>query len=429
MLGVIESIALVLEVSIFIISLSNLFGQRLKVNIYTIVLAIVYLFVFWGINVGEFPTYISFLAYVAIFVYGLFTYKKSIRITFINFLLSFVIVGLLQLILSIPVFYVYDKESGIPGLNSLLVNLIGVVALLLISKKIKLKTISEFIQQKSWIIKTLFVFIILYLFINIFRMQTNSTIEGADYIQITCFIVLFFLVIIEWQKAIVDAERKKTQLEMNKLYYDAYDELLLLIRERQHDMKNHINAILGMIYTIDNYEDLVESQRKYCDDIVEKNKETKLLLAINNPLIAGFLYRKFQEAQKQKILLECKVASKDDNYGIPEYELIEMMGILLDNAIEALNEKDETERNIFVDIEDREENLQIMVANKSRYYDSDEICRFFQKDYSSKGKGHGIGLTKLKRIVQEKDGDIMVTNETRNASNYLQFCLIFPKKK
>lgn len=123
------------------------------------------------------------------------------------------------------------------------------------------------------------------------------------------------------------------------------------------------------------------------------------------------------------------MASKDDNYGIPEYELIEMMGILLDNSIEALNEKEETERNIFVEIEDREENLEIMVANKSRYYDPDEICRFFQKDYSSKGKGHGIGLTKLKRIVQEKDGDIMVTNETRNESNYLQFCLIFPKKK
>ena len=257
----------------------------------------------------------------------------------------------------------------------------------------------------------------------------HKTIDSLDYIQMIVFMALFFLAVNEWQKAIVDAERKKTQLEMNRLYYDAYDELLLLIRERQHDMKNHINAILGMIYTIDNYEDLVESQRKYCDDIVEKNKETKLLLSISNPLIAGFLYRKFQEAQKQKILIECKVASKDDNYGIPEYELIEMMGILLDNAMEALNEKEETERNIFVEIEDREENLQIMVANKSRYYDPDEICRFFQKDYSSKGKEHGIGLTKLKRIVQEKDGDIMVTNESRNASNYLQFCLIFPTKK
>lgn len=429
MLGVVESVALVLEVSIILILLANLFDKKIKLNIYTTLVVIVYLFVFTEINVDGFPTYIAIIAYAAIFIYSLFIYKKSIRVTMINFFLSFVIGCLIQLIVCIPVHYLYYRLIGIAGLNSLLVNITSLVIVILLCKRIKLKSISEFILQRSWIIKILFIFVIIYLFLNIFYVQENNTITNSDYIQIIFFAVLFFLVIAEWQKAIVDAERKKTQLEMNKLYYDAYDELLLLIRERQHDMKNHINAILGMIYTIDNYEDLVESQRKYCDDIVEKNKETKLLLAINNPLIAGFLYRKFQEAQKQKILIECKVASKDDNYGIPEYELIEMMGILLDNAMEALNEKEETERNIFVEIEDREENFQIMVANKSRYYDPDEICRFFQKDYSNKGKGHGIGLTKLKRIVQEKDGDIMVTNETRNESNYLQFCLIFPKKK
>ncbi len=429
MLGVIESVALVLELAIVLISLSYLFGKRIKMDIYVIALVVIYLFIFLEINSGELPTYVALLTYVAIFVYSLFRYKKSIIVTLINCILAFAIVSLLQLIFCIPIYYLYDREAGMAGLNSLLVNAISVGVIILVGKKVKLKQISDFIQHSRWILKVSLIFITLYLFVNIFYMQMHKTIDSLDYIQMIVFMALFFLAVNEWQKAIVDAERKKTQLEMNRLYYDAYDELLLLIRERQHDMKNHINAILGMIYTIDNYEDLVESQRKYCDDIVEKNKETKLLLSISNPLIAGFLYRKFQEAQKQKILIECKVASKDDNYGIPEYELIEMMGILLDNAMEALNEKEETERNIFVEIEDREENLQIMVANKSRYYDPDEICRFFQKDYSSKGKEHGIGLTKLKRIVQEKDGDIMVTNESRNASNYLQFCLIFPTKK
>ena len=109
-------------------------------------------------------------------------------------------------------------------------------------------------------------------------MFKNNVIENSDVIQIVFFVILFFLIINEWQKAIEDAERKRTQLEMNELYYDAYDELILLIRERQHDMKNHINAILGMIHTIDNYEDLVESQKQYCNDVVEKSKETKLLL-------------------------------------------------------------------------------------------------------------------------------------------------------
>ena len=109
--------------------------------------------------------------------------------------------------------------------------------------------------------------------------------------------------------------------------------------------------------------------------------DPSMLDGVHNVLdiVLATLYRKFQEAQNQKILIECKVASKDDSYGIPEYELIEMMGILLDNAMEALNEKEETERNIFVEIEDREENFQIMVANKSRYYDPDEICRFFSE--------------------------------------------------
>ncbi len=429
MLEVVEIIALVFEVFVALIVLSNLFGKHVRISVYTGLLVIVYLFIFLAINLEDLPTYMAVLAHVAIFVYSIFEYKKSIRVSLINFLLTFVIIGVLQLVLCIPVYYLYDRINSISGLNSLLVNGASLLIVIVVNNKVRLKEVSEFIQRKSWIMKTLFIFIFIYVFANMFYMKVNENIENTDYIQIIFFIALFLLAINEWQKAIVDAERKKTQLEMNKLYYDAYDELLLLIRERQHDMKNHINAILGMIYTIDNYEDLVESQRKYCDDIVEKNKETKLLLAINNPLIAGFLYRKFQEAQKQKILIECKVASKDDNYGIPEYELIEMMGILLDNAMEALNEKEETERNIFVEIEDREENFQIMVANKSRYYDPDEICRFFQKDYSNKGKGHGIGLTKLKRIVQEKDGDIMVTNETRNESNYLQFCLIFPKKK
>ncbi|MCI8356326.1 MAG: GHKL domain-containing protein [Lachnospiraceae bacterium] len=271
-------------------------------------------------------------------------------------------------------------------------------------------------------------FIIVYVFANAFYMKINKNIENTDLIQIIFFMILFFLAINEWQKAIIDAERKRTQLEMNELYYDAYDELILLIRERQHDMKSHINAILGMIYTIDNYDDLVESQKKYCDDVIGKNKETKLLLSIGNPLVAGFLFRKYQDAQKFEIEIECKVASKENNFFVPEYELIEILGILIDNAIEALSIRTVHGKKIYVEIKDTNENLQILVANISQYYGPDEICKFFQKDYSSKGKGHGIGLHKLKKVVKEKDGDIMVTNEKIDENNYLQFSIILPKK-
>lgn len=428
MSGMIESVVLILEVFIFLISLSNLFERHLKINFYTVILTAVYLYVFSAISSGDYPEYISFFAYLAIIVYCLFMYKEKIKITLVNFFLSFIIVGLLQLIICIPVYYIYDKEKGIPGLNGLLVNIISVISLLIIGNKIKLKKISDFIQERNWIIKVTFTFIIIYVFANAFYMKMNNNIENTDLIQIIFFIFLFFLAINEWQKAIVDAERKRTQLEMNELYYDAYDELILLIRERQHDMKSHINAILGMIYTIDNYDDLVESQKKYCDDVIGKNKETKLLLSIGNPLVAGFLYRKYQEAQKLEIEIECKVVSKENNFFVPEYEIIEMLGILIDNAMEALSIKTVHGKKIYVEIKDTNEDLQIFVANISQYYGPDEISKFFQKDYSSKGKGHGIGLYKLKKTVQEKGGDIMVTNEKIDENNYLQFSIILPKK-
>ena len=174
-----------------------------------------------------------------------------------------------------------------------------------------------------------------------------------------------------------------------------------------------------MIYTIDNYDELVESQKKYCDDVIEKNKETKLLLSIGNPLIAGFLYRKYQEAQKQQITIECKSATSGNDYFVPEYELIEFLGILIDNAIDALNANTLADKRIYVQINDREQELSILVANISRHYDMNEIGKFFQKDFTSKGKGHGIGLTKLRKMVKSRDGDIIVHSSQWNA----YFCL------
>lgn len=121
MLEVVEIIALVFEVFVALIVLSNLFGKHVRISVYTGLLVIVYLFIFLAINLEDLPTYMAVLAHVAIFVYSIFEYKKSIRVSLINFLLTFVIIGVLQLVLCIPVYYLYDRINSISGLNSLLV--------------------------------------------------------------------------------------------------------------------------------------------------------------------------------------------------------------------------------------------------------------------------------------------------------------------
>ena len=122
----------------------------------------------------------------------------------------------------------------------------------------------------------------------------------------------------------------------------------MLIRDRQHDIKNHINAIYSMIYTTNNYEDLVARQKQYCDFVLESGKETQILLAADNPLIAGFLYQKEQEAKQQHIRVEYRLQKIIFPLLVSEYELIEMLGILLDNAIEALIVSDLEQKKIIV---------------------------------------------------------------------------------
>ena len=240
-------------------------------------------------------------------------------------------------------------------------------------------------------------------------------------------ILLLFLAVFERQKSKVKAEREIRQEKMGRLYYEAYDELLALVRERQHDMNNHINAILGMIYTIDNYEDLVKSQQEYLCEVAEKSREARLLLSIENPLIVGFIYRKIQQAEKNGIRMEYKIAVKEKDIGIPDYELIEILGILLDNAMEALSGSKEETKLIRLEMSSENIRLCISVSNVSRVFTADEIENFFKEDFSTKGKGHGLGLKKLKKIVLELKGEIVVSNEREGDVNFLEFRVLLPE--
>lgn len=259
--------------------------------------------------------------------------------------------------------------------------------------------------------------------LEFYQMIDTRHVFSETYFQMIYFLLIFLFIIYEWQKSRVDLEKKKIQLEMNRLYSDAYDQLIMLVRERQHDMKNHINAILSLSYTTENYDELIEKQKEYCGYVIEQNEKTKLVLSSGNPLIAGFLYSKIREIENYNITIDYKIGIEKNEMAIPEYELVEMVGILLDNAVEALNNINEEEltRKIFFSIKDTEDGIELIVANTSLVYEEDMTAHFFESGYSSKGQNRGIGLSKLKRLVQDRKGDIMVYNKLRNGINYLTF--------
>ena len=278
--------------------------------------------------------------------------------------------------------------------------------------------------------------LLLFLFANIFffagvllfRLDKFQLAETVYYLQSIYFIFVLLYLLNIWQKSKDDMKRKQEQAQKTRQYCEAYDELRTLVRERQHDMDNHLSAIFGMIYTIDDRDELIRCREAYYEELKEGREEIKLYLAIESRLIAGFLFVKIREAMKYQIKVTNRIIMKEKALPISEYDFVEMTGILLDNAVEALAGSREIPRKIHVEIINRKEGRFITAANTSRPLSTEEMTLFFQEDYTSKGGGRGIGLKKLKKMVYGMGGNVIVSGEPADEAWYIKFELAIPGK-
>ena len=248
---------------------------------------------------------------------------------------------------------------------------------------------------------------------QIWSIKKNYTLDAKMVVLVMCFISLLVIMIYEWDKTRKDAERRKMQLEMNKLYYEAYEGLIKTIREKQHDFKNHLNAIDGMLYSIEDHNELIAKQKAYLREISGNIDSMKLLTMVENPIIAGFLNYEVSRALELGIEIKYKCEFSNHKLKIPEFEVVEMLGILVDNAIEAVMQQED---NRFIEIEMFEDNCKLHFMVTNSYEDSENIERFFDLGYSSKGQNRGIGLSKLKHMVNKYNGEIVIAREDEKIS-------------
>lgn len=159
-------------------------------------------------------------------------------------------------------------------------------------------------------------------------------------------IIVFILVmtgiiwgVVDWKISSDLIRNQENELKMYQLYIQPLEELVKEIRARQHEFDNHINAILNMHLTVDNYEELVEKQSQY---ILETRRDSASkflpLLRISDKVLAGFLYSKIVSSP-ENVDTDVEVRNWQILSRISEHSLIEIVGVLVDNAYEAAAEQ------------------------------------------------------------------------------------------
>ena len=195
--------------------------------------------------------------------------------------------------------------------------------------------------------------------------------------------------------------------EHNRILKVAQDD----IRGFRHDFSNIICTIGGYVHSKDmngltNYFEQIQT------DVIKVNNLTALTPdIINNPAIYALVTAKYDKASNLNINMSVEVFMDLNIINMKIYEFTRILGILLDNAIEAADECDE--RNIYVHIRnDQRHNRQLLIIEntyKDKNIDTDKI---YEKNYSTKPKNTGLGLWEVRQILKRNNNLNLYTTKT-----------------
>ena len=353
-------------------------------------------------------TLMIFIIYSFLFV-NLFkiTYYKSTFMTFL-FIVIAMIPDALFLLFCISVLKMKPEVFYAEFTNNIISTSIICVLLLLIVcvfRRPLRKLTNLKITNKSIIIYGILTLLsILIVFYNAMSEIILSKSALSNFTLISIFILVFSSFIKQKLENNVMVEKYDKLLEFVKVYEAEIEEQ----KEIRHENKNQL--ILLKSYVVDdygkerivNYIDSVINDYRSCD----KEKYANFQYLPPNGL-KGLFYYKAMEAEDKGIKLSIAVASRIGNSFIKDLsvedfkQLGRIVGVYLDNAIEASATSDEKKMGIEIFQKEDGNCVEITIMNTySGVIDKEAIGNI---RYSTKGKGHGYGLMMVKRILQNSD--------------------------
>ncbi len=219
------------------------------------------------------------------------------------------------------------------------------------------------------------------------------------FINILVLIFYIFLSIYSLIKS-MKLEKTKEDLEQKKMYNKTLLVLHDNVRAFKHDFANIIVGIGGYIETDD-----LNGLKKYYKQLLQDCNQLNNLSSlnpdtINNPAVYAVLASKYYQAESEgiKISLNCFIDFNCLKMGI--YEFTRILGILMDNAIEASRECKKKLINVSI-ISDSSRNRQLLIIENTYNNKNVDINKIFEKGVSTKPNNTGLGLWEVNRIISK----------------------------
>lgn len=374
----------------------------------------------------------SGISLIFAFILIMIFFKKtsySLFYKFFLFIFSFV-VGSITENMAIGVVFSFfkrtsltSKDTTVPIILAIMLNLILSVLITFVYKIISQKGPFKSIFKDKTSIKVLLVTSVIllisygclmsifaYLKLNFLYLMMNIIISIV--ISVVISISAIFLISSRSKEIKIESEIK--QMEERDLYIKELEQKNNQLRKFKHDYKNLLLSLSTSLKSDNSDNESIEKLLTYADKNVDStlNIEDTNLYHLDDKLIRGIIFTKMVSAKNKGIKTDFEI---DKNVSInpnKSAEITRILGILLDNSIEASTLSDKSILDFAIVSFDKYN--EFIVKNSFKADQEISINSVYKNGYTTKKNHTGLGLSTVKDIVDSNDNLFIQTKIDKN---------------
>ena len=301
-------------------------------------------------------------------------------ITFFNYLSCIIVILFFKKVIFKSSFSIYSKDKTITAIIfiSIMIMSISYFCLILLSKHLKL---------------------------NIAFLKVSLSISLISIIFI--IIGTIFLITSRLKEIKISSEVK--QMKERNIYIKGLERKNNELRRFKHDYKNFLLSLSASLSSNNIDNNSIQELLKYADTNIDSNLniENSSLYHMNDELVKGIILTKLMFAKDKGIKTNFEI---DDNSLIPKnlsVEITRILGILLDNAIDACSQTDKPELDFaLVSFDDH---LEFIVKNRISNKSEIDLGKIYNSGYTTKNNHSGLGLSTVKKIIDSDSRMLLQT--------------------
>ena len=386
--------------------IQKLFNSKEKLislkNICLIVILSIFQSIFYNENYNVIYIIVN---YISIMIINKLIFKENMSKTIISTSIVFLILMLSDFIDSIIMVNITSFESVrsywyLRLINNAIVSILCYVIFTIFNLKRKLRYFVSKYEDKHL---TIMIFFFILVFAIIVATYTMSIDFKWDINYIANIFILIALIIFCYIFINENNEFNILNEKYDSLfnYVQTFENWIEKEQLNRHEYKNQL-ASIRCVTNEKKVRDKIDSIM--LDNINITNDTVNQLKPIPNGGLKGLLYYKIAIAENNKLNIELDISIKNPEIIKKLSEdkikiLCRLLGIYLDNAIEAA--KETKKKIISIEIYEVDKNINIVITNT--FDNTNDISKRNDKGFTTKGHGHGKGLYFAKKMIDKSN--------------------------